>query len=223
MSQVTCLTLVNYDGLRAKIWAFGMMQFGHKHLAGVDGLQFYKLMGSGKGDGFNPYPDWGTYSLLTVWDSQEHLDEFLASNTLIDLYQSRAQMLIHYILQPIKSHGLWSGVNPFDVDPSVEVGADDQICVITRATIKWSLMRKFWKYVPTSQVPLKGNTDLLYAKGIGEAPFVQMATFSVWKDLNAIKRFAYQSREHSTAIKMTRQLDWYREELFARFRLLEKR
>lgn len=223
MSQVTCLTFVNYSSLRSKIWAFGMMQFGHQHMANLQGLQFYKLMGSGKGDGFNPYPDWGTYSVLTVWDSQSDLDTFLNQSTLLDLYRSRSQSVIHYLLRPIKSHGKWSGVNPFVVDPALELEPGDKICVITRATIRWSKMRKFWKYVPTSKAPLKQNNDLIYTKGIGEAPFVQMATFSVWNNLDAIKRFAYQSKEHSTAIKMTRELNWYKEELFARFKLLEIR
>ncbi len=199
------------------------MQFGHKHMADLQGLQFYKLMGSGKGDGFNPYPDWGTYSVLTVWDSQVDLETFLAGSSLLGLYQSHAQSITHYLLQPIKSHGKWSGVNPFVVDPELELASDDKICVITRATIRWSKMRKFWKYVPTSKAPLKLNKDLIYTKGIGEAPFVQMATFSVWNNLDAIKRFAYQSKEHSTAIMMTRELNWYKEELFARFKLLERR
>jgi len=223
MSQVTCLTLVNYSGIKSKIWAFGMMQFGHKHLANLDGLEFYKLMGSGKGDGFNPYPDWSTYSLLTVWSSQEQLDQFLDRNSLIDLYQGRGGKLTHYILEPIKSHGMWSGVNPFKVNEDAGMKPDDNICVITRATIKWNLLRRFWKYVPTSKQPLLDNPDLIYTKGIGEVPFLQMATFSVWTNLDALKRFAYQSKEHGTAIKMTRQLNWYKEELFARFKLLETR
>lgn len=29
--------------------------------------------------------------------------------------------------------------------------------------------------------------------------------------------FAYKSKDHQNAIKKTRQLDWYKEELFSRF------
>ena len=71
--------------------------------------------------------------------------------------------------------------------------------------------------MPTSQIPLRNNAGLLFAKGIGEAPIVQMATFSLWKNAEALRAFAYQSAEHRSAIDQTRALDWYAEELFGRF------
>jgi hypothetical protein len=58
---------------------------------------------------------------------------------------------------------------------------------------------------------------LLFTKGIGEVPFLQMATFSLWKDKQSLMDFAYKSREHTEAIAKTRSLDWYNEELFSRF------
>lgn len=196
------------------------MQFGHRHLQNVDGLNFYKLLGSGKGDGFNPYPDWGTYALLTIWDSVEAAETFIENNSLIAHYQRMAISLTHYFMQPIRSHGLWSGVNPFEGD-EVKPNPSDNICILTRATIKWSKLRTFWKYVPTSKLPLTNNPDLLYTKGVGEVPLVQMATFSIWNNLEAVKQFAYKSKEHATAVRMTRELKWYKEELFARFVLLK--
>ena len=71
--------------------------------------------------------------------------------------------------------------------------------------------------MPTSQQPLHDNPGLLFTKGIGEAPIVQMATFSLWKNAEALRAFAYQSAEHRAAIAQTRALDWYAEELFGRF------
>lgn len=61
MAQVTTLTFMRYQGVSAKLWAFGMMQFAHGPLSKVVGLQTYKLMGSGKA-GFNPLPDWQVYA-----------------------------------------------------------------------------------------------------------------------------------------------------------------
>ena len=76
----------------------------------------------------------------------------------------------------------------------------------------------FWRFVPTSQRPIqKGCPGLIYTKGIGEAPLVQMATFSDWESLDALKNFAYNSPEHKEAIKRTHRIDWYKEEMFARF------
>ncbi|MFQ3269562.1 MAG: hypothetical protein ACI9B2_001372, partial [Flavobacteriales bacterium] len=61
MAQITTISFFNYRGLLNKVWAFAMMQFAHKFLQNISGQSFYKLMGSGKGMGFNPMPDWSTY------------------------------------------------------------------------------------------------------------------------------------------------------------------
>jgi len=57
--------------------------------------------------------------------------------------------------------------------------------------------------------------------GIGENPFLDQATFSIWESPEAMKKYAYQSFDHSDVIKLTRDRKWYSEELFARFAILE--
>ena len=77
---------------------------------------------------------------------------------------------------------------------------------------------KFWRFVPISQLPIElGCEGLIYTKGVGEVPIVQMATFSVWENVDLLKKYAYNSSEHREAIKKTHQIDWYKEEMFARF------
>ena len=76
MSQITTITLFKYKTLGSKLWAFGMMQFAHRPLKEVNGLQLYKLMGSGK-PGFNPFADWSGYALLQIWDNEEAAKVFL--------------------------------------------------------------------------------------------------------------------------------------------------
>jgi len=220
MAQITCLTFFKYNSAKEKLWAFGMMQFAHKHFVSAEGLSFYKLMGSGKGMGFNPLPDWSVYTLLTVWESEEQADQFIQNSTLYELYQDHADHIWTLYLNNIKAHGLWSDRNPFQ-QVAFDSSEDPKICVITRATIKKRYLPKFWKYVPTSSKPLVHNHDLIFTKGIGEVPIIQMATFSIWKNEEALKKFAYQSKEHHKAIQMTRSLGWYREELFARFKIVK--
>jgi hypothetical protein len=120
-------------------------------------------------------------------------------------------------MKPIQTKGLWSGGNPFT--PSLALDASNPlIAVITRATIKTNKLLKFWRFVPISQMPIqRGCEGLIYTKGVGEVPIVQMATFSVWENLAALKKYAYNSLEHREAIKKTHQIDWYKEEMFTRF------
>lgn len=214
--QITTITFFRYPSLKGKWWAFLMMQYAHKYLSQTQGLSFYKLMGSGKGLGFNPLPDWSVYSLLQVWETEAAAERFFNSAPLMEKYQRYSSELWTLYMKNISAAGKWSGVNPFQVSPSLDKH-NTAIAVITRATIKWNKLVPFWQYVPTSEKPLQENEGLIYTKGIGEVPIVQMATFSLWKDLESVKRFAYKSAGHQEAIRKTRKLNWYKEELFSRF------
>lgn len=218
MGQIATLSFFKYNTFRQKTWAFGMMQFAHEPMQKVHGLSFYKLMGSGKGLGFNPWPDWTTYATLQIWEDKKYADEYLKTE-LFDRYcrNSEEQWVIY--MEHLTSKGTWSGTNPFLT--TAEIENDEPVAVITRATIKWQEMRRFWGYVPTAQTGIEGNPALIFTKGIGEAPFRQMATFSIWQSQTALKEFAYQRKEHSKAIQMTKKYDWYKEEMFARFKIID--
>jgi heme-degrading monooxygenase HmoA len=134
---------------------------------------------------------------------------------LIQQYSERTDELFTLYMKNISAGGTWVGKNPFE--KAADLDSTLPIAVITRATIKWNWLFRFWKYVPTSQEPLDGNKGLIYTKGIGEIPIVQMATFSLWKNFESVKQFAYNSKQHQEAVRRTRKNNWYREELFARF------
>ncbi|MEM6736649.1 MAG: DUF3291 domain-containing protein [Bacteroidota bacterium] len=217
MSQITTLTFFRYQGIKNKLWAFGMMQFAHKYLKRVQGLSFYKLLGTGKGSGFNPMPDYSTYAFLQVWKAEIDADYFFKESMLMEKYRNHASEQWTVFMKSIKAVGHWSGQNPFEIYEREE-GELPHLAIITRATIKKRLLWKFWNYVPISEKPLVKNNGLIYTKGIGEVPFMQMATFSLWKDEASLRQFAYKSKEHGQAIKLTRSLNWYKEEMFTRFK-----
>ncbi|WP_047419430.1 hypothetical protein [Cellulophaga sp. Hel_I_12] len=215
MSQITTLTFFKYPTLKSKVWAFMMMPIARYPLSKTKGLSFYKLMGSGK-PGFNPAPDWSTYGLLQIWETEQYANQFFNEATLFQKYKRNSQEQYTIYMKSIVAKGEWSGANPFEKSTSLDETIPF-IAVITRATIKFKLLRTFWKYVPTSQAPLKNNDGLLFTMGIGEVPLTQMATFSIWKNKEALMDFAYKSKEHAKAIVKTRKLQWYNEELFSRF------
>ena len=61
---------------------------------------------------------------------------------------------------------------------------------------------------------------LITSYGIGEMPWIKQATFSVWESKEDMKNFAYSVHEHKDVIRKTRSENWYKEELFVRFRIL---
>lgn len=215
MEPVTTISFFRYATFWSKIWAFGMMQFAHPGLAKVEGLRFYKLMGSGKA-GFNPWPDWSVYALVQVWDSPEEADRFFKEHSLMARYRSKVEETMTMFLKTTKVKGEWAGTNPFPRNHNLDPD-NPYLAVITRATIKFKFLMRFWKYVPHSQKGLMENEGLLYTKGIGEVPFRNMATFSIWNNRESLQAFAYNTAQHKQAITFTHSLKWYKEELFARF------
>jgi hypothetical protein len=183
-------------------------------------VTFFKSLGSGKGETFTPRDaDSKRWGLLVVIDSTD-LDSFDAS-ALISSWRKISITEYRAILQPISSHGMWSKRKPFDANQISNW--QGPVAAITRARIKWSMNSKFWRAVPPVTVSLKSSPGLLSAIGIGEAPIGLQGTFSRWESGAALRSFAYQGQAHIAAIQATKDLDWYAEELFARFAIIEER
>jgi len=212
--SLTTLTLCGYPP-RARLWAFLQMGLAQPELQRTPGLRFWKLLGSGQGQGFSLQPNWDRYGLLAVWETPTDAERFFASAPLMGAYRRHAAEIWTVYLAPVQAHGRWSGQNPFQ---SLATHASSgPIAVLTRATIRWQKLLPFWRAVPASSAALAQAPGLLASIGVGEAPFVRQATFSLWRSEADVKAFAYRNDAHRTVIQRTRAERWYAEELFARF------
>lgn len=221
MPLITTISLYHFQGFQDILWALKQNKVAREPLEAVSGLTFYKLMGSGAA-GYSIFPDWNVYAILQVWESEAAADNYFKTHPLALEYTSRAKFHFNLYLDLVKVKGAWDGENPFgesstDASLASRRHSESHMAVLTRATIKKRHLFRFWKYVPYSQRPLNNASGLLFHKGIGEVPLIQMATFSIWKNAEAMKSFAYGTQNHQGAIRQTRKHDWYREELFARF------
>lgn len=180
-----------------------------------DGLQFQKMMGSGRG--FGVIPDFSTYVFLAVWDSEKAAQLFFRSERWMQFVRKASQTGVLW-MEPLKSHGQWDGVNPFSASAGKPSGHTLPVAVLTRATIRTGALLDFWRHVPQARSRLSAHRNsLLFSIGVGEKPLVQQCTISVWRDAVAIDQFAYRQSGHKEIVKATRQRQWYTEELFARF------
>lgn len=197
------------------------MAFARPLLWKISGLRFHKLMGTGRGIGFTRQPDWNRYALLTVWENQEGAREFLTSSRFMRSYRNRAARTATLLLAPLQAHGNWNGTNPFL--PAIQKEeASEQMCVLTRATIRPRRLRAFWQMVEPVSTVLERAEGLQASIGMGEIPFIRQATFSIWESEEQMKAFAYSSDLHRTVVRRTRDEEWYSEDLFARFRIIEQ-
>jgi len=182
-------------------------------------ITFFKSLGTGKGETFTPNDaDAKRWGLLVVIDASE-VNSFDASS-LISNWRNISTAEYRAVLQPISAHGLWSKREPFNQNQISNW--QGPVAAITRARIKWSMNQKFWRAVPPVTVSLKSSPGLLSAIGIGEAPIGLQGTFSRWESGAALRSFAYQGQAHIAAIQATKDLDWYAEELFARFAIIDE-
>ena len=217
MPQVTLISFFKYQGLKNKWHALGRMGNAPLKHTAIDGLSFWKPLGSGSGNGFSIKPDFSTYGLITVFESEAHADTFINSEVILE-YKQDALAYSHIFMHTIKTQGAWGGSNPFIKNSAINFENNSPIAVITRATIKPQLALRFWKIVPKVSKSMENFRGLIYSKGIGEWPIFMQATFSVWENIEAMKAYAYNNLYHAEMIKKTKELDWYSEELFARFK-----
>lgn len=215
MNPVTTITFFRYDTLSARWWGFRQMGLAGARLRIVEGLRFFKMLGSGAGNGFSIRPDFGTYGLLGVWDNEAAARRFFGSHPLFREFREQCAGWWTTYMQAAKAHGEWDGQQPFPLTHDYD--EKKPVAVITRATIHTRHLWRFWRFVPSVSRSMDDKPGRIFSIGIGELPLVQQATFSLWENSRAMMAYAYRSKEHKEVIRRTRQLGWYKEELFARF------
>ena len=214
-NQITTFTIFDFKTLSNKWFAFKQMGIFPLFLGKVQGLVQFKLMGSGAANGFGLKPNFSRYCLLAIWESEEAANLFFSENNKIKTYLSKTAAHQTIYLKNTMSHGSWGGSNPFKIGENHD--KTRPVAVITRATIKWKDMLRFWKDVPAVSQNLENHEGLIFAIGVGEMPARFQATFSIWATNEDMLRYAYQTQQHKAMVLKTKQTQWYKEELFARF------
>lgn len=219
MNEIATFSIFKFDDFKSKFWALSQMQFAHQSLKSTKNQSFYKLMGSGK-QGFRPWADFSTFALFQVWDSIEAAEDFQQTSSLFLRYQKKASYVKAYFLQPLTIRGQWNTNSIFKSVLPQTPEVNEAIVALTRASIRRSKLLEFWETVPPANAVLKSQKDLIYAKGFGELPFVEMATFSHWETYDAMLNYVYHTQGHRNAIQKTRAQNFFKEELFATFKIL---
>ena len=213
--QVVTMTFFRYLKPANKWWAFRQMGLAPKQISGAEGLEFFRLLGSGSGNGFSILPDFGAYGLLAAWQHEAGSRQFFSGHTFFQQFRQSCDEILTIFMRTTQVHGRWEGQTPFRVAALSDAGLP--LGVLTRATIRPGQLWRFWRSVPQVSRSVENQEGLLFSKGIGELPLVQQATFSLWQNSQLMKDYAYKSRYHKEVVRRTRELGWYKEEMFARF------
>lgn len=213
--QSTTLSLFRFGSTTARLWAFSQMGFARFALANVRDIGTWKLCGSGTGEGFTPLPNTSVYAILATWPDHDSARRALFGADVFRRYNAKATEAMTLFLSPTAARGTWAGEQPFEVsaEPSGAIAA------LTRATVKPRVAARFWGRVPGISKVIGNDPNVMFKIGIGEVPMLHQVTFSIWPDADSMAAFARRDGPHANAIKAVREEKWFKEELYARFRI----
>ena len=215
MTQAVSLSLFRFGRWPARAWAFAMMGLARPLARRTPDIGFWKLCGSGSGEGFTPIPNTAVYAILATWPDEATARARLADSRLFRAYDRRASERWTVFLSPAEARGLWSGRAPFT---PTDTSADGPLAALTRATIRPRSLWRFWRREPGISARIGQDPNVIFKIGIGEVPWLHQVTFSIWPDARSMAAFA-RTGPHAEAIRAVREGGWFREELYARFRV----
>lgn len=213
MSQTVSLSFFRFDGVMKRLWALSMMGAARRPLARTPDIGFWKLCGSGIGEGFTPTSNPSVIAILATWPDPETAVKRVRSAPIFQRYRNRAEEDWSVFLQPTSSRGFWSGQEPFTPE---KLKIDGPLAALTRASIKPRILSRFWGRVPNISDVIGKDQNVAFKIGIGEIPMLHQVTFSIWPSVQAMNNFA-RTGPHNEAIKAVRSEGWFSEELYARF------
>ena len=216
METVT-LSLFRFPTLAGRLWVFSQMALARLDIRRTPDLMQWKLCGSGTGEGFTPVPNTEVWAILATWPSEEIARERIASAPVWQRWRQRAAEDWTVFLAATSVRGQWAGTQPFH---AVAEPGEGPLAALTRATVKPKVALKFWGQEPEISRAIGADPNVAFKIGIGELPWLQQVTFSIWPDTKTMAHFARHDGPHARAIRAVREGQWFREELYARFRIL---
>lgn len=212
LDEVAVLLLVDIAPT-ARLWGWMRFVLGRWPLRQVPGLRFAKQLGSGFEGGFGLRPSSSRQGLFLLFDDAAAADAFCAGSPLLDHYRRRARELCLVTLRAYSSRGSWAGTRFGAMQPPPQ---DGPIATLTRASIRPSRVLPFWRMAPPAQAALEQAPGCLLAVGLGEAPLLRQATFSIWDSSASMEAYA-RSGAHLDAIRAAQRGGFFSESMFVRF------
>jgi len=211
-TQTIAVLLADIDP-SARLWGYNRFIVGRSAARRLPGLQFVKVLGSGHDGGFGLRPSASRQGLFCLFEHAEQAHAFLERSSLVADYRAHAREFLSVLLRAYSSRGSWSGRR---LEISASAPEHGPIAGLTRASIKPHLARAFWRRAPPAERSLEAAPGCLLAAGLGEAPLLRQATFTIWESAAAMDGYA-RSGAHLDAIRASHDGGYFSESMFTRF------
>ena len=199
---------------RFRLWGFWHFLFCRFALKHEPGITFVKVLGSGENAGFGLRPSPSHQGLFCAFVDDASAENFIAHSKVLSAYREHAREFFCVKLKAFSSRGSWSHQSPLSVASSPP--PDSRIAALTRASIRPAVAAKFWRRAPPAELSLQHASGCLLAVGLGEAPLLRQATFTIWESVAAMDAYA-RTGAHLEAIRATHAGGFFSESMFTRF------
>lgn len=212
VGTVAVLVLVRWHDTSAA-WGVARLPLQRWPLRRVHGLRFAKVLGSGRNGGFGLLPGLLHQGLFLGFGDEASALAFVAGSPVLAAYRRHAAECATAVLRAASSRGSWSG---HTMDVTAGLPATGPVAALTRASIRLPHVAAFWRHTPSAQAALAEAEGCHLAAGLGEAPLLRQATFSLWSGVDAMNAYARQGA-HGQAARASLGGRWFSESMFVRF------
>ena len=196
------------------LWGLSRYVIGRFSLYNIPGLQFFKVLGSGFEGGFSTKPSLHKQGLFCVFDSEHHAKQFRAHSKLVQAYMNHSREFFAVSLNAFSTRGSWANTQ---LDITAKAPVSGPIASLTRASIKPLKANAFWKKAQPAEVSINQSEGVILSAGLGEAPYLRQATFTIWESAQHMDQYARQGA-HLEAIRSALQGQYFSESMFTRFK-----
>jgi hypothetical protein len=199
-------------------WGFLRYILGKHPFRSAPGLQFCKILGSGFNGGFSTKPSLTKQGFFCVFDSALNAAQFEETSSILKAYQDHAHEFFLAKIQAYSSRGSWSGFSMSCVNSNSSINGP--IASLTRASIRPSKAGQFWEKAKPAEDAIALASGKILTAGVGEAPYLRQATFTIWDDVQSLEQYA-QKGAHLSAIKAAYGQAYFSESMFTRFKVIK--
>jgi hypothetical protein len=161
-----------------------------------------------------PSPRLGKVAMVGAWDSDDAFESFAADHPLGQRLAAGWQVR----LQPLHVYGSWPGLAGLP-EGEVQVSDEEPVAVLTLGRPRLRRLPSFLRASARAEAEAVANPDVLALIGLARPPRL-VATFSLWRDVKAMRTYARGRRDgaHPAATKIDRANPFHHDSAFIRFR-----
>ncbi len=211
-SEVLLLQLVRWRA-GAAAWGLSRLVLGPRVLGRAPGLRFARVLGSGHQGGFGLAPGFDRQGVAAFFADEATARDYVRHSPALKARREHAHECLLMLCRASASRGSWGGHTMAVTAPPAAPG--QPVASLTRASIRLRHARAFWRHAPAAQTALEAADGCRLAAGLGEAPLLRQATFSLWDDAAAMEAFSRRgAHRQASADAMGR--GWFSESMFVR-------